>query len=112
LVHWTTTANAGDTIALSDLTDFDWDRVLAGQAYYTNGDAVDDLGFAWEAQKLPSYTNDGLNFLAFVAGDQVIAWTTVTRIADIPFPPLGSFVSDKASAVFVWDGNQLVPRFR
>jgi hypothetical protein len=111
LVNWTMTAKSGDQIALRDLTDFDWDRVLVGQSYYPNEYAEHDLGFAWDAEKLPSYTNEGLNFLAFVAGDRVVAWTTVTRLADIAVPSGGdgAFLTGKDSALFVWDGAKLDP---
>lgn len=109
LVSWAATAKPGDHIALKDLTDFTWDRVLVGGPYAVNSEVEEQLGFAWDVTQLPSYTREGLNFLAFAAGDHVVAWSVVSQLADFHMPRgEDPSVYPNDADVFVWNGHELV----
>ena len=110
LVSWTASAKVGDHIALTDLTDFTWDRVLIGGPYSLDESVHEQLGFAWDIEKAPSHLNEGLNILAFADGDHVVAWSVVSRRSDI-WMPRGEdpSVFDAGGAELFWDGHQLVP---
>jgi len=110
LVSWVGNAKVGDHIALADLTDFTWDRVLIAGPYSANTQAQEQLGFAWDVEKAPSYTNEGLNVLAFADGDHIVAWSVVRRSADIWMPDgEDPSVYGRGEAELFWDGHRLVP---
>ena len=111
LHDWTTRAQIGDTIAIADLTDFAWERLLVAGPYTSNDDVQKLLGFAWDIEKTPAGTNDANGLIAFVSDHQVAAWSDVgwATVEGLVPENENAIVVAKDAAVFAWNGIQLVP---
>ena len=75
--EWAFSAEAGDHLTISDVTDFGWDRVLFVAAYASDKDPREQLGFSWNVDDWTS-SNEGSNLIGFVSGQRVVVWTSMS----------------------------------
>ncbi|MBC5992827.1 hypothetical protein [Pontibacter cellulosilyticus] len=64
-------ANGYKTINLTELTDFEWDRLYYFQAGEDNKSISDAIGFKWEGAGV----DEGYRRLLFVKGEEVVSYT-------------------------------------
>ena len=68
------------TVDLAELGPPNWDKICVLGPYATNERAEQVLGFKWDAKGKSSIgSNDGINLLVFVKGQQVVAYAEHPR---------------------------------
>lgn len=107
---WAERAEPGDQLVLSEVADFAWDRVVIVAPYTANGEVCRELNLKWNVEAAPTYARDAWNLVGFVQGDEVVAWTTVSRSAEL-LPASGPYLLsvNREQAFFRWTGSALVP---
>jgi hypothetical protein len=107
---WTEAAQIGDTVQLTDFTNFDWDRAVVLGPYSTNEQARNALGFDWDVETSPIYDHENVNLIGFAKVDRIVAWTLLARSADTPPGVNGiPLVVESDKAAFTWTGSMLEP---
>lgn len=70
-------AGEGGTLDMRALTDFEWDRVYTFEAYTSDDEVSETLGFPWGSGQTFRMPNDGFLLLIFAKEQQVTGWVVL-----------------------------------
>lgn len=93
-------ARRTEPVAITEVADFEWDRLVFLCPYDSESEADKRLGFSWDA--FPGQLDDeGRSMFVFVGGDAVAQWAYVSRAVADPCGEETARVVERDAASFV-----------